>query len=262
MSDVFFEVLSPLPLDTRKDARRLFKLWQDCAPGFLPDRWGLYEPLRKGFSLATLEVAIEVWEHMFLMKRVAAPKLESTVFMQYGPHRQHSGWEISLRRLRDFDQASFCKLLRSAAAEFRADFGLLHSVLNLEIERGRAGGAVGFLDSKRTQKHLFVTTHDLKKYLPDIYWCTVFGVPYVQLLTREKLFSAPVHRVEELENGLIMLQLTPTLVEAVENEAAFEARRKDVKAHLEGDGLVFFDPEKGADFAYRVPEFKWAPILN
>ena len=138
----------------------------------------------------------------------------------------------------------------------------MHSIIDAEIDRGRAAGAVAFLDSKRTQKNLFVTTHELKKYLPDLYWCTVFGEPYVQLLTRETLLSAPVHRAEELENGSIVVQLTPTLVEAVENEAAFETRRKDVKAYLEGDGPVFFDPEKGADFAYRVPEFQWAPILN
>jgi hypothetical protein len=63
----------------------LFKLWADVAPGFFPDRYGGYEPLRQEFSLARLDEALKWWEHQFLLKRVASPKLESSIFMQNGP---------------------------------------------------------------------------------------------------------------------------------------------------------------------------------
>jgi hypothetical protein len=38
MSDVFFEILSPLPLNRHQDARKLFQLWAENAFNFLPNR--------------------------------------------------------------------------------------------------------------------------------------------------------------------------------------------------------------------------------
>src|SRR3981081_3594373 len=98
MNDAFFEILSPLPLNRHQDARKLFQLWAENAFQFLPDRWGLYEPLRHHFSMSSLDEAIRTWELYFLVKRTASPKLEGRIAMQYGPHRQHSGGSIALGR--------------------------------------------------------------------------------------------------------------------------------------------------------------------
>ena len=42
MSDVFFQILSRMPLNRHQDARTLFQLWADNAFHFLPNRWGLH----------------------------------------------------------------------------------------------------------------------------------------------------------------------------------------------------------------------------
>src|SRR5688500_20219638 len=107
MSDVFFQILSPLPLNRHQDARKLFQLWADNAPQFLPNRWGLYEPLRHHFSLSALDDAIRTWEISYHVKRTAAPKLESGIHMQDGPHRQHSNWSIALQNVNTFEQTAF-----------------------------------------------------------------------------------------------------------------------------------------------------------
>jgi hypothetical protein len=75
MRDVFFEILSPLPLNRHEDARKLFQLWAENAFQFLPDRWGLYEPLRDHFSMSSLDDAIRTWEFNFLVKRTASDVL-------------------------------------------------------------------------------------------------------------------------------------------------------------------------------------------
>ena len=130
---------------------------------------------------------------------------------EHGPHRDdHSTWTISLRRLRDFDQASF-----PICCGTRRRLSTRTSGLSIISPKRRSSESktirFSFLDTGRTEKHLLVTTHDLKKYVPDVYWTMVFGAPYVTLFSREKLLSAPVHRVEELENGSVVLQLTPDL---------------------------------------------------
>jgi hypothetical protein len=260
MTEVFFEILSPLPLNRREDARTLFQLWAENASCFLPNKWGLYEPLRNHFSLSTLEEAIRTWEYAYHMKRTASPKLSSSVFMHYGAGRDHTTWTIGLKNVKDFDQSAFCKLLEGAASVFSADFGFIHRITEAEIPRGRASNSIHFLDSARTEKNLFLVTHSLNKCLPDIYWTTVFGKPYVELFSRDRLLSCPAHSVKELDNGSIVIQLTPELKDTAAEEAAFERARQDARNYLDND--VFFDPAKGLDHQYRVPEFVWGPILH
>ena len=260
MTDVFFQILTPLPLNRQLDARKLFRLWADNAPDFFPDRWGLYEPLRHHFSLSTLENAIRIWEFSYHVKRTAAPKLESIVHMQYGPHRDHATWSICLKKLKDFEQSTFCQLLECAAVAFSAGLGFIHKIADAELPRARANDTVGFLNRARTEKDLYVVTRHLRKFLPDIYWMTVFGSPYVELFSRERLLSCPAYRVKELDNGSIVIQLTPELKDIATEEAAFEQVRQNARRHLDND--AFFDLAKGLDYRYRVPEFVWGPILN
>jgi hypothetical protein len=260
MSDVFFEILSPLPLNRHQDARELFQLWAVNAFQFLPNRWGLYEPLRHHFSMSALDEAIRTWEYMFIVKRTVSPKLDGSIFMQYGPHRGHSTWTISLKNVKDFDQPAFCKLLERSAAAFSADFGFIHRITETELPRGRAHGSISFLDTAKTEKHLYVASPMLKKCVPDIYWTTVFGRPYVELFSRERLLSCPAHRIKELDSGGIVIQLTPELKDIQAEEAAFERVRQDARNHLNNDAI--FDPAKGLDHQYRVPEFTWGPILH
>ena len=169
MSDVFFEILSPLPLNRHQDARELFQLWAENAFQFLPNRWGLYEPLRHHFSMSALDEAIRTWEFMFIVKRTVFPKLDGNIFMQHGPHRDHSTWTISLKNAKYFDQPAFCKLLERSTAAFSADFGFIHRITETEMPRGRAHGSISYLDAAHTEKHLFVTTLNLSQCLPDIY---------------------------------------------------------------------------------------------
>ncbi|HTF43901.1 MAG TPA: hypothetical protein VK681_33145 [Reyranella sp.] len=260
MINVFFEILSPLPLNRHQDARKLFQLWAENAFNFLPNRWGLYEPIRHHFSMSSLDEAIRTWELYFLVKRTASPKLEGRISMQYGPHRSHSAWKISLNNVKDFDQPAFCKLLECSAPAFSADFGFIHRITEAEISRGRANGSIAFLDIDQTETNLYVTTRILSKCVPDVYWTTVFGRPYVELFSRERLLSCPAHRIKELDNGAIVIQLTPELKDIAIEEAAFERARQDARNHLDNDAI--FDPAKGMEYPYRVPEFVWGPILQ
>lgn len=260
MSEVFFQILSPLPLNRHQDARKIFQLWADNAFRFLPNRWGLYEPYRHHFSLSTLDEAIRTWEYTYYVKRTAAPKLDASIHMQYGPHRDHSIWTIELKNVKDFEQPAFQQLLECAACAFSADLGFIHRITDAEIPRGRANGSISYLDTAHTEKHLFVVTHHLQKCLPDIYWTTVFGRPYVELFSRERLLSCPAYRVKELDDGSIVVQLTPELKDIAAEEAAFDRVRQKARNHLNND--AFFDPAKGLDHRYRVPEFVWGPIFH
>ncbi|MEI9898869.1 MAG: hypothetical protein WDN31_00685 [Hyphomicrobium sp.] len=165
-----------------------------------------------------------------------------------------------MKRLKDFQQPAFCQLLEISAAEFSADFGFIHKITDAEVSKGRANGSISFLDSAHREKHLHLVTRDLEKNLPDIYWTTVFGRPYVDFFSRERLLSCPAYRVKELENSSIVVQLTPELKDMVAEEQSFERARQEARNHLDKD--AFFDPAKGPDYRYQVPGFVWEPILH
>jgi hypothetical protein len=258
MTPIFFEILSPLPLNRKADALKLFAVWAKDAPDTLPDRIGSHEPLRQEFSIASLEDALRNWEHHVLLKRVAKPKLTSSVFMQHGPHRRHSTWSIAMSDRKHIDMQSIEDLISTSSVEFSADFGFIHEPNGLDTDLGLATGSIAFLDVKRSTKSLFLTTHMLKKYLPDIYWITVFGKPYVELFSRERLLSAPVFRVRELNNGSILMKLFND--SSFCEPEAYENRKQSVKKHLLEN--AFFDLSKGANHEYTTPEFHWGEIMH
>jgi hypothetical protein len=260
MTSTFFEILSPLPLNRKEDARRLIGLWAEIAPNILPDRAGTHEPLKQRFSITDLGNLLEGWEYQVLFKRVSKPKLHSSVFMQYGPHRRHSSWTISIDDPQNLNLPSVLNLLDRASTEFSADFAFIHKPTEYDIETGLASSSISYLSTAKRSISLFVTTHLLKKYIPDIYWVTMFGKPYVDLFSRERLLSAPAYRVVELKNGSVLMQLTEFPGESEEEPNGYQNRKDLVKNHLSLD--AFFDPNKGADHKYFVPEFSWREPLH
>jgi RHS repeat-associated protein len=260
MSSTFFEILSPLPLNREDDARRLISLWAEIAPNILPDRVGTHEPIKQKFSIVDLAGLLAGWEHQVLFKRVAEPKLHSSVFMQYGPHRRHSSWTISIDDRQNLNLLSMLNLLERASTEFSADLAFIHKPMKCDIEIGLASKSISYLSSAKNSISLFVTTHLLRKYIPDIYWVTVFGKSYVDLFSRERLLSAPVYRARELENGSILIQLTEFPSESIEEPNSYRTQKTLVKDHLNSD--AFFDLKKGTDHKYSVPDFSWKEPLH
>ncbi|NJL30059.1 MAG: hypothetical protein HC897_20275 [Thermoanaerobaculia bacterium] len=95
----------------------------------------------------------------------------------------------------------------------------------------------------------------LQQYLPDLYWLTIFGPPYVDLFGRERLLSAPAPIVEELPTGAILIQLSENMLDFRDRFEEVDRVRQAVKAHLDSD--AFFDPAKGKDHKYNVPVFRF-----
>src|SRR5262249_30661355 len=153
-----------------EDARKLFQIWAENAFRFFPDRSGSYEPLRHHFSLSSLEEAIRTWKFAFYVERKAPPKLEASIFMQYGPHREHSTWKIALKNVKVFEQPAFSKMLECAAVSFSANFGFIHRITKTGTTRGVANGTTSYLDTARTEKYLYVSSPILRRFVPDIYW--------------------------------------------------------------------------------------------
>ena len=93
---------------------------------------------------------------------------------------------------------------------------------------------------------------DIAIALPTLFWITVFGPPYVEMFGKEKLFSAPAFRVEEVQKDQILIQLTERPEDVKRDLPRVLAVRDAVIDHIGRD--AFFDVEAGLNGDYRVPD--------
>jgi hypothetical protein len=154
------------------------------------------------------------------------------------------------------EQNALSTFLRTAAVALKADFACLHLLTASEIERGRANRSVTALHKKATRFNFFLASKDLKRRIPDIYWTTVFGQPYLELFGKERLLSTPAYRVDVLSERMVLLQISKELSEVGDHTGTFSRARERAILHL-GE-KAFFRSAAEAVGDYRAPNFAFA----
>lgn len=118
-----------------------------------------------------------------------------------------------------------------------ADFGYIQSAIPQYKDLGIANGAAQFGGD------VSFTTHILRHWLPDVFWGTLFGTPYIELLGRQKILSTPSVKIHEISGDLIYVQLTETLDDVATNPHFFLKAQDAFKRHFEQG--IFYDPSGG-----------------
>ena len=154
------------------------------------------------------------------------------------------------------EQNALLTFLEAAAVALKADFAFLHLLTAAELERGRANRTVTALDKKATRFNCFLASKDLKRRIPDIYWATIFGQPYLELFGKERLLSTPAYRVEMLSQGMVLLQISKDLFEVGARAEAFTSARERAILHL-GPNTFFRSAAEPTD-DYCAPNFTFA----
>jgi hypothetical protein len=89
----------------------------------------------------------------------------------------------------------------------------------------------------------------LVKSLPGIYWLNYFGSPYIQLLQKSKLLSAPAYTVRENGNGILLaLDETPLNWQ----DEVYQKREKETIEHI---GSCYFFSKSDLQRKTIAPEF-------
>jgi hypothetical protein len=247
---VYVDILTPLPLSAREDGERILNLWEKHLPDCLPDRYGNWEPIDQVFDPRQRDTVLNHWQWPFLAER-HRPKMEASVWMRKGKKPLHASWkfafnfgEVSAEALRDF--------LRAASVELMADFSCITLLTQSEIDFGRLNRTAWNLDKRATRFDFAIYSQFLQKCIPDLYWVTVFGAPYVEMFGKSKLLSAPVYKAEALSDDIVLLQLTPSL-EAVQDAGVFGGKKAVVKEYL-GEEAFYKVGNLGTA---RHPAFVW-----
>ena len=258
-------VLSPLALRRPVEFIDAAQAFCDSMPQMLPEKWGWWEPLNREFDSQDLRILVpkgSVCETVY-WKRGKRPRAEgafATRWISKSPKvldtHSNIGFTVELGQV---DQAALIAYLKRASVRSKADFAFLDTLTEpytaFAVESGSAPYGERFM----------LVTHVLRHWLPDIFWATVLGPPYVRLFGKECLLSTPASVVEELGPETIYLQVSESITDVVEDLESVRLRRDLIKAHLGRN--AFFVSGRGYDRlqrgavgdVFKVPQFHLAP---
>jgi hypothetical protein len=243
MRDINIGILTPYSLDSKESGKTLLTFLSEDFPEFLPERFNNYEPLERKFSMANLEEALELWNYPFLWSR-RKPPVQGNVWMGQACYKSHSSIYISSQS-KLIDPKRLANFIKEISVLLKADFSYLHLFTQAEFDIEDYDAFTPFRQG--------VVTHELRNYLPNLCWATIFGSPYVELFGRDKVLSTPAFLVQELADNLFYIQLSENLFDLKSKYGEVNNIRCTVKKYLGSD--AFYDPHVSDDHVYKVPNF-------
>ncbi|MBN9097943.1 MULTISPECIES: hypothetical protein [unclassified Pseudonocardia] len=132
--------------------------------------------------------------------------------------------------------------VREVSSTFGADFGYVDVLPGAD---GPDGEPPGFV---------YLTPQNLRAWLPEMWWGTVLGPAYVDLIGGDVVASAPAHEVTRLGPATYWLQLTEHLESRPTDADPLDLPRRDVAEHL-GETLFW----KAGRTSFVAPRF---PVLG
>jgi hypothetical protein len=232
---VIVNILTPSRLVSKEEGKQFLEKWVALLPQYAPERYGSYEPVRSLFDPANIDAAVSDWDFSFLVSR-RKPRMMGTVFMGNSSGTTHGWINIAFEYKPDLF-SSLKQFFMEICTGFESEFAFMHFM-------------PGKLD-------LTITTHQLRQGIPDLYWLTLFGKPYVTLFGRERILSSPNAIIEEPKHDLFSIQLSENISAVATNSDELFQTAQRIKQHLNNN--AFFDNELGRNYAYNVPDFHLRP---
>ncbi|MDR6413185.1 UNVERIFIED_ORG: hypothetical protein ABIC62_006613 [Burkholderia sp. 1595] len=248
---VCLDILSPMSMHRPADFVSVVQTYCELLPDILPEKWGWWEPRDRAFDLKEFKrliTPIGECETVY-WQRKRLPKAEGSFSVRWrskspGVQDTHANINFTVE-LGCVPPGALVNYIKTASMRARADFAMLDTLVepyrNFAMESASAQSGEWF----------HVVTHVLRHWLPDIFWGTVFGPPYVKLFGKDQLLNAPVAVAEEIADDMVYIQLTDSLSDVAKDPVAMQARRAKVKEHLKVD--AFFETGRGYDRLQRGP---------
>jgi hypothetical protein len=181
--------------------------------GLLPDKIGLFEPLRETF---TKDKAISMWTKGEkgngriiggMMGKKKNPSYSFIMEWNRGERFIRPNWLTLFVPVKVFckHQQIFCRIFTDIIQEF--------------------DGLYGYISIEEAEKRQIVPGN-IETRLPGVFWCNYFSKTYVEFFGKEKLVNGPWIKSEFLPNGGILMFLTELPVEELLVDEGYEKRAK------------------------------------
>lgn len=234
-------LLTPRSLDDAASAVRFLELLTRTAPDLSPEFYGNFEPVATPFH--AIEAVVASWKPPFLWKRRTGAKADGAVW--FGNPGNHSAMYVRAKAGRQPEEQAVT-LVQAGATALSADFAYVHLLTGVETKSPRVSYDMWYpID-------IGVTSHDLRKGIPNVCWAMVLGPPYVRMIGRDRLLSTPCFGSKALSDEHVYLQVTATIEDLRRDFEGFEELRQRLKEEIGEE--VFARVELGS--ASAVPDFE------
>lgn len=222
----------------------------DALPSMAPDKWCFFEPFNQkppknnDWSFLT-DFPDFAWTSLYwkrLKKTRSWGGFLPALAKKYHQDSTHAS-EIFYLEFHQLSLSEVYGYLKRSAEPNHIDIGGCDSFTqeyyddffrNVITHAGEMGG------------EFLLYTRVLQHWLPDLYWITVFGKPYVNLFGLDKLLSAPCYQVEQIGEDAVIMQMTANPQDMLENYSEIRRVKQAVKEHL--NPRAFFNQ----DMAYFI----------
>jgi hypothetical protein len=205
-------------------AKQFFAYMEAHLPNQLPSVCGSVEPLSIPFF--DRDRICSLWgDDLYWQGRLGRRKGDSGVEGNISNGKFWHSWIRHRYQTRDTNEDDVCGFLRETSELFKADYSYAHV----------------FGDSKPSPEDellLGLVSHELQTCLPTIPWICCFGVPYLKMLGREHIASAPFSNIQDIDSGLLFCQTVQDASDCFTTQ--FLALRELIKSAIGKD--YFFDP--------------------
>lgn len=227
-------------LTSESFAHHFLKELAKAVPNIEPTHCGWHEPVSKPYK--GWEDAMQ-WDFSFLWRVKNASKCEGTAFS--GNQRSHGFIAMSLA----YDHCSpecLQQFLESSAIRMEASFAYMHCVTDMESEGP-------FSDYDRWYPlSIGVTTHDLRKGIPELPWLTIFGGEYRSMIGDDALREVSAASSRASGSSHWILTVTERLEDVLLSYDRFSSQREAIKREI---GVKYFYGSHANTGKVCVPEF-------
>jgi hypothetical protein len=235
MQTLIAEFLLDDPLADPASGRRFMQLLADTAPSLVPERWGFTEPLTRPWTLDACEEIFPEPGGAFL------ERVRGAMGMMINPRLYPKQRYATVLVHADPTRVSATELIawmKHVASQWPIAYGHVHQ-LTWADRQERIGD---HLISWRSDDDpvVVVSERDLTFGLPTLWWATVLGAEFIELIGKDKVQSCPAGAVEDIGNGAYWLQLTDSITDCVDNRDQVVQARAACIAHL---GAEYFGTE-------------------
>lgn len=262
-------LLSSLPFADGRDRSKFLEDWLARYPQFVPARSGEYEPFPWKFDADNPASFTERWS-TDLYWRSKKPRTLAHIACPLTIPIPNWPTHSSLWLRGAFNAVQRKELVEMAdhlASKMAIDFGIVHHISEYDVRRASARELLGLLDPEKNRWMLSLPSHAIRYGLPDVFWKTYFGPPYVEMMGEALLLSAPAFEVSKLDQGIIAIQLTESLDDCLNTPELVDAARNRLIDHLGAEYFnSFYDPmdprrvpPHDPDHPVKVPKFRFSP---
>lgn len=237
MRNLFVQLFTRDPLISAEAGTDLMALLNEYIPAALPYTWDNHDLTARPWPAGDLGQA---WNQADIFWEAKSPETaKGAAFKRTYPSDTHGVVSLELDP-KAVSIEKVVKFIKDLTVKLHGDYGFVHALPADDT-------------SAAPNAFLHMAPQDLAKCLPDLWWGSILGAPYIELIGEERIRTAPAHTVSRVADRAYWLQVSaqpPFANEGLDDDDFDDAHADALRLHL-GDALFW----RVGRTSFRVPKF-------